>query len=790
MQAGDKLGHFEIVSKLGAGGMGEVYLARDPRLERQLAIKILPADLADDAHRQARFATEAKAVSALSHPNIAQIFDIGEQDGIHFIAMEYVEGPDLGQRLAGPALAQNEIIAIAIQVAGALEEARSKGVIHRDIKPANIALTARAEVKVLDFGLAKMTGPADKEPSLQTMTLSRTAAGAVLGTVRYMSPEQARGKDVDTRSDLFSLGVVLYEMATGQPPFGGAGPVDTIDAILNHPPAVPARADHELTGELERIIRKCLEKDPENRYQTPRDLLVDLRNLKRANESGSTVAGAAPPVKAGRRPLVPVLTILAVAVVAVAAYFMVPRASADVRALVVLPFENATNDPEIEYLCNGVTESLINTLAQFAELRVISRRSAFAVKGDDLDPETIGRKLGVDAILYGRMVLHGDELDISTELVDARDGRQLWGSKYSRPVGEVQSVENEITVTIAKTLKIELAGEGADLLASHGTDDPEAYRLYLKGREFTVGTMREMDKAIDLFKEAIDREPGYALAWAGLAQSYTHQCFLRGSERDETVSLARAAAARAMELDPDLAEAFTASGLIKMYFDLDWQGARADLQRGVELGPGSVVTLTGFGDFQLFSGDYEAGVEWHDKALAVDPLSISTLHDLGFTYMALKRYDRSEYYFRKALDLNPNWTWGHIKLAKTLMHMDRCEEALAATAVAEDLLAGSSTPAARCWLDFTYARCGETEKARAGLAQLQDRSGSEYVDPSLVAITQLGLGDLEGAIVSLEQSLAERSPNLVFYKLLPDIYLDALGDDPRFQAMARKTGFE
>jgi TolB-like protein/tRNA A-37 threonylcarbamoyl transferase component Bud32 len=792
MQVGDQLGHFVIREKIGAGGMGEVYLAEDQRLGRQVAIKILPAELATDSGRRARFDREARAASALNHPNIAHIYDVGDEDGTHFIAMEYVEGPDLGKRLAEASLDQNDILAIAIQVAGALEEARDKGIIHRDIKPANIALTSRGEVKVLDFGLAKLTGPLDSESTDHTATLSQTAEGTVLGTAHYMSPEQAQGSDVDTRSDLFSLGAVLYEMVAGRKAFEGDGVLGIIHAITHRAPEALARFNYEMAPELERIILKCLEKDRDHRYQTPRDLLVDLQNLQRVNASETAQAFVPSSGAGGRRPrrFLPLVLAPVVAVAIAAAYFLVPWAGADVDALAVLPFENDTGDPEVDYLCNGMTESLINTLAQFPNLKVISRRSAFAMQGRDLDPEVMGKELGVDAILFGRVVEHDGELTISTELVDARDSRQMWGEKYNRQISEIQSVENDITSTIARKLKVKLAGGGSDLLSRHETDDPEAYRLYLKGRDFTTGTMREMDKAIEYFQEAIALEPGYALAYSGLAQSYIRQSYLRGSERDETVEMARAAAQKAMDLDPDLAEAYTAQGLIKVYFDLDWKGAEADLKKGVELAPGSVTTVMAYGDYLLFLGQFDKALVQYSLAMELDPLSIVAAHDLGFMYMANQDYEQSEFYFKKAIDLNPNWTWGHIKLAKTYSHMGRCDEALAETKIAESLLAGSGTPASRCWLAYTYALCGETGKARSALADLRGRPESDYIDPALYSIIYLGLGELESAIEGFEQSLDERSPNLVLYKVAPALYMDELGDDPRFQAMVRKIGFD
>lgn len=771
--------------------MGEVYLAQDTRLGRSVAIKILPADLADDSSRRARFAQEARAASALSHPNIAHIYDVGEDGGTHFIAMEYVAGKDLNARLSGPKLTQPEILNIACQVAGALEEARSKSITHRDIKPANIALTERGEVKVLDFGLAKMEVERGLDSLDRTMTMDQTAEGTVLGTVHYMSPEQALGKKVDSRSDLFSLGVVLYEMVAGRRPFQGESAMGVIDAISRQAPEALARFNYDISPELERIIRKCLEKDPDNRYQTPRDLLVDLRNLQRDDASGSNVISA--PVDTGsgrnnRRLLTSVVGVLVV--LAAAAYFLIPSSDTNARSLAVLPFANTTADPELDYLCNGVTESLINTMSQYAELKVISRRSAFALADQDLDAKTVGRDLDVDAVLFGRVVEHNGELTISTELVDTRDGRQLWGERYVRQLNEIQTVQNDIVRAMAKTLQVGETGNVVALLARHVTDDPEAYRLYLKGREFTTGTQREMDKAIEYFEQAIALEPNYALAYTGLAQAYVTQSYLRGSDRSEPVGKALSAARKAMELDPNLGEAYSVSGQIKMIFELDWAGAKADMQKGLELSPGSLVCVMSYGDYLLYTGQYDQALVQYTKAMELDPLSVSAAHDLAITYMVLHDYEKCVIYFKQAIELNPNWTWGHIKLAKTYAHLGRCAEALASTEVAESLLAGSGTPAARCWLAYTYAKCGEEGKARSALADLRARSGSEYVDPAMYAVIYLGLGEMENALDGLEQSLAERGPSLVLYRASPALYWDKLADEPRFQAMMKVVGGE
>jgi len=792
MEAGTRLGHFEILRKIGAGGMGEVYLAEDTRLGRQVAIKILPAELAADARRRTRFAREARAASALSHPNIAHIYDVGEEDGTHFIAMEYVEGPDLGKRLAVAPLSQEALLDIAIQVAGALEEARGKGIIHRDIKPANIALTARGEVKVLDFGLAKLTLPLESDSAGPAATLSQTAEGSVLGTAYYMSPEQAQGREIDTRSDLFSLGSVLYEMVTGRRPFEGEGLLGIVNAINHSEPEAMARFNYEVSPELQRIIQKLLAKNPDHRYQTPRDLLVDLKNLKRANDSQSNMVSGSGFAAAGprkrRNPAWILVPVIAVAVAA-AAYFLIPRASAAVSSLAILPFENETGEPEVDYLCNGVTESLINSLAQVPELRVISRQSSFADKVRGLDAEAAGKELGVDAVLFGRVIQRGTELTVSTELVDTRDSRQLWGNRYNRQLDQLLDVEKEITLTIAKTLRLELGDNNRELVAPGVTDNVEAYRLYLKGREFTTGTRREMDKAIEYFEKAIALDPDYALPYAGMAASYTTQAYLRGGESEEMVAKARAAARKAMELDPNLAESYTAAGMIKLIFDLDFAGAEADLAKGLALGPGKHDVVMAMGDYNLMIGRPAAALPYYERAMELDPLSTIAAHDMGLVNMILGNYEQCAFYFKKAIDINPNWTWGYVKLGLDYTHMGMCEEALASAESAEALLAGSDTPATRSWLGYTYARCGQKEKAYEALEAIRALSDQGYLDPVLIAVVYLGLKDIDTALEYLQQGIDEKSDSRVYYPVSPSIYMEELGEDPRFQAMLEELGF-
>ena len=677
LTAGHRLGPYEVIAPLGAGGMGEVYRARDARLDRTVAVKILPPELAVDERYRQRFEREARAASALSHPHIAHVYDVGEQDGTHFIAMEYVEGENLRELVTRGPLDVDRVVEIGAQMASALEEAHGRGVVHRDIKSANAVVTPKGQVKVLDFGLARRdrdgAGPLDSEQ----VTEARTQAGVVVGTVPYMSPEQALGKDLDARTDLFSLGVVLYELATGRLPFVGNTATQTIDQICHATPVELGASRKGVPAELERIVRKCLEKDRERRYASARDLVVDLRNLQRDRATGTGPVAVAP--RRGTRRLLVLGAAGLLAVVAVGAGLLY-RASARggaVGSVAVLPFENATGDPGNEYLSDGISESLINKLSSLPGLRVISRTSAFAFKGKKLGPAEIGRTLGVDALLLGSLAQRGASLAITAELVSVRDDRQLWGEKYTRSADDVLQVEGEIAATIARTLRRQLSGEEQQKLARGATADPEAYRLYLKGRDFAAGTVVEMDKSVDYLQQAAVRAPDFALAHARLAEAYTRQAFLRGSGRAEPASKARAAVARALELDPDLAEARAALGSVLFYFEWDWAGAEAEFKRALALNPGSQTVQEEYGNFLIAMGRLDEGLAHSREASLLDPLSVGPIHDIGINFMARGDFEQSAASFRRAIEIDPNWTWGYIKLARALALGKKCPEAMA-----------------------------------------------------------------------------------------------------------------
>ena len=786
---GTTLSHFRITDKLGEGGMGEVWLAEDLRLGRTVALKTLPLEHAERDDRRRRFEDEARAASALNHPGIAHIYDVGEADGVHFIAMEHVEGDSLEQRMAAARMTTAEVVDIGARLADALSNAHEHGVTHRDIKPSNLMITPEGRLKVLDFGLAKLQpgiGGAS-EGTTQTMT----QPGVVMGTVQFMSPEQALGKTADHRSDIFSAGVVLYQLVTGRLPFRGTTPTETITEIVRTDPVPVSEISPATPPELDRIIRKCLEKDAGRRYQSARDLAVDLGNLKRDTESG--LAAVAAPVRSNRPwARYGLIGLAAVVLAAGAVYFARQSMSSPdnaIESIAVLPFENGTGDAESDYLCDGLTEGLINTLAQIPELRVISRRSAYAFKNSEETPQEIGRKLGVQALLMGRLVQRGAQLAVSAELVDVNDSHQLWGGRFDRDETDVLAIERELTDTIAQTLRIELSPDTAENLERRYGVDPEAYRLYLQGRKFSIGSAKEMHKAVDYFQRAIAMDPGYAQPYAGLADAYMTQALHHVIGKEEALEQSKAAISKALELDPMLAEALAASGEIKYYYDWDWVGAENDLKRAVELNPGSDFARVSYGYFLSAVGRFDDAIEQATIAKELDPLSPSAFHLVAYSLMGKHEYDRAAAEFRAALDLNPNWTWGYIKLAKTYADNGQCEEALATAENAEAELHGGDTPLARSWVGYTYGKCGEIERAEAALQTLDEFAKDTEVDPFAYGIIYAALGDTDRLLDELERAVDAHSNLAVFLPGLPAYYMPGGEDDPRFLALMERVGF-
>ncbi|HCX31461.1 MAG TPA: hypothetical protein DHU55_17085 [Blastocatellia bacterium] len=704
MKPGTLISHYRIISRIGAGGMGEVYLANDSELGRNVALKVLPADVVSDQQRMSRFVREAKAASALNHPNIVTIHEIGRADSMRFIVMEFVEGTTLRQLIARGPMKLNEVLEIITQILSALAEAHQAGIVHRDIKPENIMVRHGGLVKLLDFGLAKLTEKpaAAVDTEAPTQALLKTEAGVVVGTPYYMSPEQVRGLEIDPRTDIWSFGVVAYEMLTGIFPFQGPTPTDVIISIAEKDPPAPARYARELPPELERIISKTLAKNREERYQTAKDLLIDLKRLKQQLEIESASERTPPPevkrqlaaetsggqllpqtidkpgaaavqtIREGPRANRIIRAIknhkgaivIAAAIVAViaTAYLYFARSEKRINSLAVMPLVNAASDPNMDYLSDGLTESLINSLSQINNVKVISFSSVMRYKGQQIDPQVVGRELGVRALLMGRIVLHGDSLSISTELVDTEDKSHLWGEQYDRSSADLQVVRGEIARDVSARLRFRLSGEQEEQVTKRYTVSREAYELYLKGNYFLgKGTESDSRRSIDYFQRAIAKDANYAQAYAGIAHAYESLGGVLGfmSPR-EAAPQAKAAAMKALEIDDNLDDAHFVLATLKLGYDWDWSGAERELKRAIEINPNNAGAHSEYGSYLEALGRFDEAVAERERCRQLEPILPISIADVGYPLYYAGRYDEALLHYQKALEIDPNFSWGHL----------------------------------------------------------------------------------------------------------------------------------
>jgi len=817
------LSHYRIVSKIGAGGMGEVYLAEDTKLDRQVALKILPREFAEDNDRMNRFVREAKSASALNQPNIITIHEIGETGGTHFIASEYIQGETLHALLQQRSLDLKTTLDVAIQVASALNAAHRAGIIHRDIKPENVMIRPDGLVKVLDFGIAKLsakkTDTTDKEAAT-ALKQQGTSPGVIIGTANYMSPEQARGKEVSAQSDIFSFGIVLYEMVTGQRAFKGENALDVIGAILHKEPTPLRQLSPQLPNEIDRIINKTLRKDSEARYQTAGDLLTDLKDVKQELEFKDKLERSVTPQSPEQKTqtIIPpstdaprelqsptssleyavtqakshklaagIVVLLLLGVVATASYFafVSKRGSTkQISSIAVMPFINESRNADVEYLSDGMTETLIKSLSNLSNLDVKPRSAVFRYKGKDTDLQTIAKELNVQAILNGRVAQRGDQLTLSLELVDVQKNSVIWTEQYQRKQSDLVSLQSEISGDVSTKLKAKLSGAEETKVTKTATTDPEAYQAYLKGRYYwNRRTAENIKKAIEQFKSATDRDPNYALAFVGLADCYGVLDEYAGTPSSETLPQARSYAERALSIDPQLAEAHASMGLINDGL-WQWGEAEREFKRAIELSPKYPTAYHWYSVLLKELRRYDEAAAMIKRAQELDSLSSVIAVNISRMYQLQNNHDASIQNSLKVIELDPNFAAAYEYLALSYLKGGRNAEAIVAAEKAVDLSNRSAITLGD--LGYVYALVGKRAEAIERIKELEEKYTRKEAIGQYLATVYVGLGDKDKAFEWLEKDFQARNSKLS--EIRWQLQFESILNDPRFKDLLKRMG--
>jgi len=780
---GQTLGHYRILEKVAAGGMGVVYRARDEQLDRDVAVKVLPSGTLSDDTARRHFRKEAMALAKLNHPNIETVYEFGSQDGIDFLVMEYVPGKTLADRLTGGTLPEKEVVALGLQIAAALEEAHERGIVHRDLKPANIAITAKGRAKILDFGLAKLLRPVE-EGTTDTLTDSRAAAG----TLPYMPPEQLTGEPVDARADIYTIGAVLYEMATDRRAFREEQTSRLIDAILHQPPVSPRALNPRLSTELEAIILKCLDKDPDRRYQSAKELGIDMLRV-----------GASPVPRAPlRRPaqirwqtiatlsLAFLLFMTILIALNVGGWHDWLRGEGNIpriKSLAVLPLANLSGDPAQEYFADGMTDALITDLGKIGALRVISRTSVMQYKGASKPLREIAKDLRLDAVVEGSLLRSGGRVQITARLIQAKTDTQIWSRSYERDIQDAMTLQSEVAQAIADEIRIKLTPEEQARISATHAVSPEAFDAYLKGRYYWEQRTEEgLKKSLEYFRQAIERDPTYARAYAGLADSYATLGNNRFLPPKESFPKAKAAALKSLEIDEGLAEAHASLAFALWNYDLDWNTVEKEYKRAIELNPGYPTAYHWYAGYLSGMGRHAEAIAAMKKARELDPLSPRINANVGLILYFAREYDHAIEELQKALEMDPSSGAAYSYLGMARLQKGEHEQAIAALERSRQLLDGS--PESVLELAYTNAVAGKREEAREMLSRVMREPNPRYIPALWVARIYAAVGEKEKALQWLQKAYEERSPQLPFLKVDPR--LDTLRFDPRFQDLLRR----